>query len=101
MWQKNPLDAISFYAYIFLAILSPVIFFRAVFWHPASTGEWPIIYMMGLFLMLLLHGLFYRAQVGPRAWVLAIVSFWFNTVILIGELPWAVITIKDSRWGTR
>lgn len=101
MWKKNPLAAFSFYAYIFLAFLSPIVFFRAVFWHPATTYELPIIYLIGLFLMLLLHGLFYRSQVGPRAWVLAIVSFWFNTVILIWQLPWAIITIKDSRWGTR
>lgn len=101
MWQKNPLAAASFYSYIFLAILSPIVFFRAVIWYPASSGDWPIIYLMGLFLMLLLHGLFYRSQVGPRAWVLAIISFWFNTVILIWQLPWAIITIRDARWGTR
>lgn len=101
MWRKNPLAAISFYSYIFLAILSPIVFFRAVIWYPITSGNIPIIYMLGLFLMLLLHGLFYRSQVGPRAWILAIISFWFNTVILIWQLPWAIVTIKDSRWGTR
>ncbi|OGG41601.1 hypothetical protein A2837_00165 [Candidatus Kaiserbacteria bacterium RIFCSPHIGHO2_01_FULL_46_22] len=101
MWKKNPLAAFSFYAYVFLAFLSPIVFFRAVIWYPITSGNIPVIYMVGLFLMLLLHGLFYRAQVGPRAWFLAIISFWFNTVILIWQLPWAVATIKDSRWGTR
>jgi hyaluronan synthase len=101
MWKKNPLAALSFYSYIFLAFLSPIVFFRAVFWHPITEHELPFIYLMGLFLMLLLHGLFYRSQVGKRAWFLAILSFWFNTVILIWQLPWAVITIRDSRWGTR
>jgi len=101
MWKKNPLAAFSFYAYVFLAFLSPIVFFRAVIWYPATSGNIPVIYMVGLFLMLLLHGLFYRAQVGPRAWFLAIISFWFNTVILIWQLPWAVATIRDSRWGTR
>lgn len=101
MWRKSPLAAISFYSYIFLAVMSPIVFFRAVIWYPTTSGDWPFIYMIGLMLMLLLHGLFYRSQVGPRAWVLAIVSFWFNTVILIWQLPWAIATIKDSRWGTR
>jgi len=64
-------------------------------------GAWPVVYLVGLLLMLLLHGLYYRIQVGPRAWLLAIVNFWVNTVILMWQLPWAVVTIRDSRWGTR
>ncbi len=101
MWQKNPLASLSFYSYILLAFLSPIVFLRAVFWYPAVVGTWPIIYLLGLFLMLLLHGLYYRMQVGPRAWFLAVLNFWFNTVLLIWQLPWALVTIRDSRWGTR
>lgn len=101
MWKKNPLAAVSFYAYVFLAFASPVVFFRAVIWLPIMESTWPVIYLSGLFLMLLLHGLYYRIKVGPRAWFLAIVNFWFNTVLLMWQLPWALITIRDSRWGTR
>ena len=101
MWRRHPLAVFSFYAYVFLALVSPVVFFRAMVWHPIAEQSWPLVYLMGLLLMLLLHGLYYRIKVGARAWVLAIVSFWFNTVLLMWQLPWAVITIKDSRWGTR
>jgi hyaluronan synthase len=101
MWRKGFFAAVSFYSYVFLAFASPIVFFRAMLWHPISTGEWPIIYLFGLLLMLVLHGLYYRIQVGARAWVLAILSFWFNTVILMWQLPWAFITLRDSRWGTR
>jgi hyaluronan synthase len=101
MWKKNPIAAFSFYAYMFLAFASPVVFLRAVVWYPYTTHQWPLVYLSGLFLMLFLHGLYYRAQVGERSWFLAIVSFWFNTVILIWQLPWAFVTIWDSRWGTR
>lgn len=101
MWKKNPLASISFYTYVFLAFISPIVFIRAMIWHPLVAQEWPVVYLLGLLLMLFLHGLYYRISVGPRQWVLAILSFWFNTVILMWQLPWAVITIKDSRWGTR
>lgn len=101
MWRKNPLAAFSFYSYVFLAFASPFIFFRAMFWHPITEETWPLVYIFGLLLMLLLHGLFYRIEVGPRAWALAILNFWINSVILMWQLPWAAITIKDSRWGTR
>jgi hyaluronan synthase len=101
MWRKNPLAALSFYSYIFLAFVSPIVFIRAVLWYPIFEEALPIIYLSGLFLMLLLHGIYYRLKVGPRSWFLAIVNFWINTVILMWQLPWAVITIRDSRWGTR
>ena len=101
MWKKNPLAALSFYSYVFLALSSSIVFFRAVIWNPYVTRAWPIAYLSGLLLMLMLHGLYYRIKVGKRAWFLAILSFWFHTILLIWQLPWAIITIKDSRWGTR
>lgn len=101
IWKKNPLAALFFYIYVFLAFASPIVFFRAVVWYPSITHEWPVVYLSGLFLMLLLHGLYYRIKVGPRRWFLAIISFWFYTVILMWQLPWALITIADTRWGTR
>lgn len=101
MWKKHPIAALSFYSYVFLAFASPIVFIRAMVWYPIVFGAIPVVYLCGLFLMLFLHGLFYRIQVGPRTWLLAIFNFWFNTVILMWQLPWAAITIRDSRWGTR
>jgi hyaluronan synthase len=57
--------------------------------------------LMGLFLMLFLHGFYYRIEVGRRSWFLAVVSFWFYTVILMWQLPWALVRMADTRWGTR
>jgi hyaluronan synthase len=101
IWKKNPIAALFFYGYVFLAFASPVVFFRAVVWHPYTTHEFPFIYFAGLFLMLLMHGLYYRIQVGRRNWFLAIGAFWFNTIVLIWQLPWAFFTMADTRWGTR
>ena len=101
IWKKNFLAALSFYLYVFLAFSSPIVFIRAVIWHPYIYNEWPIVYLGGLFLMLLLHGLYYRIHVGKQTWFLAIISFWFHTVILMWQLPWALFTIADTRWGTR
>lgn len=101
MWKKNPIAALSFYSYALLAFASPIVFIRALIWYPLVEQQWPIVYLFGLFLMLILHGVFYRLQVGPRKWFLAICSFWFNTVVLMWQLPWAALTLRDSRWGTR
>ncbi len=101
MWRKNPVAALFFYAYVFLAMVAPIVFFRAVFWHPYLYQVLPVAYLAGLFLMLLLHGIYYRVEVGDKHWFTAVISFWFHTVILIWQLPWAMVTISDSRWGTR
>jgi hyaluronan synthase len=101
MWKRHPVASIFFYAYVFLAFSAPVVFIRAVFVHPVVYHILPLIYFTGLFLMLVLHGLYYRIHVGPRAWLLAVLSFWFHTVILMWQLPWALVTIADTRWGTR
>jgi hyaluronan synthase len=101
MWKKNPIAALSFYSYALLAFASPIVFFRALVWYPIAQHQWPIVYLVGLFLMLILHGVFYRLHVGKEKWLLAIGSFWFNSVVLMYQLPWAMVTLKDSRWGTR
>ncbi|MDP3735655.1 MAG: glycosyltransferase [bacterium] len=101
VWRKNPIAALSFYCYVFLAFVSPIVFFRAVLWLPLSTRALPIAYLFGLFCMLLLHGAYYRLKAGPRAWIMAVLYFWINTVVLIWQLPWAIFTLNDSRWGTR
>ncbi len=101
MWRQHPIAAFSFYAYVFLAFASPIVFVRAMLWYPIVHETWPIIYLIGLLLMLLLHGLYYRIQVGVREWALAVTSFWLTTIVLIWQLPYAALTIRDSRWGTR
>jgi hyaluronan synthase len=101
MWKKNPIAAISFYLYIFLAITSPIIFFRALAWYPITTGKFPVYYLAGLLLMLLLHGVYYRINNKGNKWLLGVLSFWFYTVILIWQLPWAMLTMKNTGWGTR
>jgi len=101
IWKKNPWAAIFFYLYVFLAFTSPIVFLRAVVWHPYIENTWPLVYLSGLLLMLILHGIYYRIKAGKQAWFLAILSFWFHTVILMWQLPWALMTISDTRWGTR
>ncbi len=102
MWKKNPVAATSFYSYMFLAFAAPVVFVRSAIYHPFFvTHQWPIFYFAGLVLMLLLHGIYYHNHVRKSAWFLPVVTFWFYTVMLIWQLPYAALTMRDTRWGTR
>lgn len=101
MWRKNIVAATFFYLYTFLALISPIVFLRAMVWYPIANHTLPFIYLLGLFLMLMLQGIYYRIATGYDKWFSAIVSSWANSVILIWQLPWAFFTLRDSRWGTR
>ncbi len=102
MWKKNIFAAITFYSYIFLAFAAPFIFVHAVVYYPIFKSHvLPIAYLVGLGLMLLLHGIYYRNHVKNSSWLMPVVTFWFYTVMLMWQLPWAFVTISDNRWGTR
>jgi len=101
IWRKDPLAAFFFYSYIFLAFSAPIVFIHALVWVPLFNHIPPYIYLFGLFLMLLLHGLYYRIYTRDKKWFPAVVTFWFYSVILLWQLPWAFVTIADTRWGTR
>ncbi|HEU0086004.1 MAG TPA: glycosyltransferase [Candidatus Paceibacterota bacterium] len=102
MWKKNPIAAISFYTYLFLAFAAPFVFFHAVIYYPlAISGQTPLPYLFGLFIMLVLHGVYYRNQTKRTDWLTSSIAFWVYTVLLIWQLPWALLTMKDSRLRTR
>lgn len=102
MWRKNPAAAASFYSYMFLAFAAPIIFIRSTIYHPfLVTHALPVTYFLGLALMLILHGVYYHNHFRKASWFLPVVTFWFYTVMLIWQLPWAAITMRDTRWGTR
>jgi hyaluronan synthase len=101
IWRKHPISSAFFYSYIFLAFAGPIVFIHAVIWNPIMRGMLPWVYFLGLFLMLAIHGIYYRIHVGKKPWLFATLTFWFYTVILMWQLPWALVTIADTRWGTR
>lgn len=102
MWRKNIFAAMSFYSYIFLAFAAPVIFVHAVIYYPIFKSHLlPFGYLIGLALMLLLHGVYYRNHVKGAPWILPVITFWFYSIMLMWQLPWAFVTLTDSRWGTR
>ncbi len=102
MWKKNPIAALSFYSYMFLAFVGPIVFIRAVFYYPLFVSHaLPYFYLLGLAIMLAFHGAYYHNQVKDTSWLLPVITFWFYTVILMWQLPWAFVTMRNTGWGTR
>jgi hyaluronan synthase len=101
MWKKNPIMSISFYLSFILPLLAPIIVVRALIWYPLTTGNFPYFYVSGLLLISVIYGLYYNIFTKDNKWFYGAVFTIFYTLILIWQLPYAILTIRDSRWGTR
>jgi hyaluronan synthase len=101
IWRRNPLMSIPFYMGIVLPLLAPVVVTRAMIWYPTSTGAAPWYYLSGLLLMAGIYGLYYHIHVKDRRWVYGSIFAVLYTIVLIWQLPYAILTLRNSRWGTR
>lgn len=101
MWKRHPFMSLSYYLSVILTLLAPVIVARVILWYPQATGEFPYFYIFGLLLMAVLYGIYYKIYMRDNQWIYGVVFALFYTLILIWQLPYAILTIRDSRWGTR
>jgi hyaluronan synthase len=101
LWKRHPIMSIGFYISILLPLLAPLVVARALIWYPYQTHNFPYFYLFGLILVSLLYGLYYYAQTGKKLWFYGVIFAWFYTLLLIWQLPYAILTLRDSKWGTR
>ncbi len=101
MWRKHPVMALGYYISIILPILAPIIVIHAIIWYPIQAHSFPFFYLFGLLLMSTIYGLYYRIYVKDRKWVYGAIFAVFYTIVLIWQLPYAILTLRDAKWGTR
>lgn len=101
IWRRNPVMSLSFYLGFILPILAPVVLLRAVVWYPIVHHEIPYFYIFGFLIMSALYGIYYTIYTRDRNWHYGVLFSLFYVSILIWQLPYAILTIRDSRWGTR
>jgi hyaluronan synthase len=101
IWKKNPIMAVSFYLGIILPLFAPIVVLRALIWYPYATGKTPWFYLMGLLLIAVVYGLYYFIHTKDRKWIFGVLFATFYAVVLIWQLPWAILNLRDPKWGTR
>lgn len=101
IWKKNIIMSTSFYLGVILPLLAPLIVARALVWYPFTTNKLPLYYLFGLFLMGVIYGLYYYIYTSDRKWIYGVLFATFYTLVLIWQLPYAILNIRDARWGTR
>ncbi|MCK5061423.1 glycosyltransferase [Candidatus Parcubacteria bacterium] len=101
IWKRHPIMSTSYLLGVALTLLAPVVVIRTMIWFPFNTGEFPYFYLIGLLLMATIYGMYYYAYKKNNNWIYGVIFSLFYTLILIWQLPYAIITIRDTRWGTR
>jgi hyaluronan synthase len=101
MWRKHPVMALSFYLGLALPLIAPQVAFRAFIVQPHFAGAMPLWYLCGISAMAALYGLYYRLHRRESLWYHGILFALFYTSVLVWQLPYALATIRDPKWGTR
>lgn len=101
-FKRNPLFVAVTMLNIALPILAPFVIFRYMVWYVAVDYHTTLIYVCGLGFTCLLYGLYYKAY-HPRARQWLVSSLWFSAInlSLIWQLPYALLKLNDTKWGTR
>lgn len=101
IWKKNPLASISFYINLFVPIFGPLIVIRALVWDMLIRGHAPVFFVGGILAMSLLFGIYYYLISMNKYWWYVM---WFTliyTIVLIWQMPYALVKLRDTSWGTR
>jgi hyaluronan synthase len=99
--HKNPIMVVMFSLSVILPLLAPQVVLRAMVVQPRFIDELPFWYFGGVAAIALIYGMFYRMNKPAKRWYQGIFFTLFYTIILVLQMPYAMATIRDSKWGTR
>ncbi len=77
---------------------------RAIVWLPLMGGSGaPFIYLIGIYAMALVYGLYYGLKHGryDTLWVFGVMFVFFYIAFLLWQTYYAILTSRNSSWGTR
>ena len=104
IWRRTPLASVWAYLGIILPLVAPLVAVRALFWQPVVAGMGaPIVYLIGLYAMALVYGLYYGLRHGryDTLWVFGVLFVFFYLAFLLWQTWYAILTSRNSSWGTR
>ncbi|MDT5025692.1 MAG: hyaluronan synthase [Micromonosporaceae bacterium] len=99
--RKHPVMVAMFALSIILPLMAPQVVLRAMVIQPHFIGALPFYYFGGVAAIAAIYGLFYRLNNPVKRWYHGVFFTLFYTIILVLQMPYAMATIRDSKWGTR
>jgi hyaluronan synthase len=104
IWRRSPAASVWAYLGIFLPLVAPIVALRALAWQPLMGGAGaPFVYLIGIYAMALVYGLYYGLRHGryDTLWVFGVLFVFFYLAFLLWQTWYAILTSRNSSWGTR
>lgn len=103
MWKKHPLAALSFYAQLVFPIIAPLLVLRAFVWLPLAAGDVysMAVYGFGVLMIGMIFSSYYLFWKADGVWIYGAHFTIYYMLVLIWQMPYAIATSRDNRWGTR
>lgn len=101
-WRKNPIAAVFTYASIAFPFMAPWVVLHAVggrLLGDAPGGLW--FYLVGTYAMALLYSLYYALKRQDGLWYHGMTFVALYMGVLVFQTYWGILTMRDTRWGTR
>jgi hyaluronan synthase len=99
-WRSHPLAFPAILVGTISGIASPIVTVYQVAWQPIVHATAPVFYLLGLYVMNSSYALLYRSLRKDGIWKYAVISAFFYVGFSL-QVFWAIIRIRDNRWGTR
>ena len=101
IWKKCPIASISFYTNLIIPIAGPFILLRVLVYDAILHGQTPIFFMIGVIAMSLLFGIYYYMIYPNKYWYYVAYFTVLYTFVLVWQMPYAILKVRDTKWGTR
>ncbi len=103
MWTKPPLASIAFYAQLLFPIIAPILILRICLWLPIMDSDFisPTIYLIGTVMIGLMFSAYYLFWKSDRYWSYGLYFTLYYLTFLVWQMPYAIATQRNNRWGTR
>jgi hyaluronan synthase len=100
LWRTRPLAFPAALAATLCGLLSPFVVVWNVVVQPLRIDLLPTFYLLCLYLMSITYALMYRALRSDGVWKHGIAATFFYVSFSL-QLVWAILRIRDGKWGTR
>lgn len=101
-WRKNPVAALFTYASIAFPFMAPFVVLHAAsgpLFGGTGSGLW--FYLIGTYAMALLYSLYYAFKRQDGMWHHGMTFVALYMAVLVFQTYWGIVTMRDTRWGTR
>jgi hyaluronan synthase len=99
IWRSRPIAFPSVLLQTLTGLLSPFILIYNIL-YPVFTGVFPLLYVVGLYLIAGAYAIMYWTHRNDRLWPYAFLATLLY-IVLSPQLIWAYLRIRDGNWGTR